>query len=255
MGKRLCAGLLGAVLLALAPWGSAESGPGPRMSIIIDDLGNNRRLGEAAINLPGNLTFSVLPGLAYSTQLAEMAHAQGREVMLHMPMDNHSRLPLGPMGMTVGMNEAEWRAVLRAALDDVPYASGLNNHTGSLLTEQEEPMAVVMQELHARGLYFIDSLTSPRSIAYDQARAAGVPALRRHIFLDHEQTDVFITGQFERALAIMERQGWVIMIGHPYPETIDFLSWVLPLLEEAGVELVTPSELIDTQQRLTRRDP
>lgn len=238
----------------LLPAPAVQAEPGPQMVIIIDDLGNNRRLGEAAINLPGNLTFSVLPGLAWSTHLADMAHAHDREVMLHMPMDNHGRLPLGPMGLKVDMEVDQWRATLEEALDDVPHAAGLNNHMGSLLTEQEEPMTVVMEELARRNLYFIDSLTSPRSVAYDTARTQGVPALRRQVFLDHEQSDAFISGQFKQALEIMEHHGWVIMIGHPYPETIDFLEWLLPLLDETGVKVVTPSELIRSQRRLTRAD-
>lgn len=233
---------------------AADAAPGPRMVIIIDDLGNNRRLGEAAIDLPGNLTFSILPGLAYSTALAERAHAEGREVMLHMPMANHSRFPLGPMGLEAHMTANEWQETLDEALADVPHAAGLNNHMGSLLTEREEPMGLVMETLSEHNLYFIDSLTSARSIAYQTARQHDVPALKRHVFLDHEQTDAFISGQFEQALAIMEQQGWVIMIGHPYPETIDFLDWILPLLDEVGVELVTPSELIRTQQPLTLAD-
>lgn len=227
---------------------------GKRMSIIIDDVGNNRRLGEAAIDLPGNVTISVLPGLAHSRSLAERAHQQGRHVMLHMPMDNHGRFPLGPMGLKMTMSADQWQAVLESALDDVPHAAGMNNHMGSQLTEQEDAMAVVMAELARRDLYFVDSLTSPLSIAYDTALEHGVPALKRQVFLDHEPTDEFISGQFSQALAIMERYGHVVVIGHPYPETIDFLNWVLPLLDDAGIEVITPSELIRSQRRLTQAD-
>ena len=255
---RALRGIPAALLLTLSAWllpvPALADEPAPRMVIIIDDLGNNRRLGEAAINLPGNLTFSVLPGLPWSTHLAELAHATGREVMLHMPMDNHGQFPLGPMGLKHDMAPTQWRSILEQALSDVPHASGLNNHMGSLLTEYSEPMEVVMEALAGRDLYFIDSVTSSDSVAYATARAHGIPALRRHVFLDHEQTDAFISGQFGQALGIMERQGWVILIGHPYPETIDFLNWVLPLLDETGVEVVTPSELILSQRRLTRAD-
>lgn len=254
VSRGLPAALLCLLTVWLLPAPSVQADPAPRMVIVIDDLGNNRRLGEAAINLPGNLTFSVLPGLTWSTHLAELAHANGREVMLHMPMDNHGRLPLGPMGLKVDMADSEWRATLEKALDDVPHAAGLNNHMGSLLTERGEPMTVVMEALAERDLYFMDSLTSPRSVAYDTARAQGVPALRRQVFLDHEPTDAFISGQFSQALAIMERHGWVIMIGHPYPETIEFLEWLLPLLDETGVEVVTPTELIRSQSRLSQAD-
>lgn len=223
---------------------SATAAHSQRMSIIIDDVGNNWRLGLAAVELPGNVTISVLPGLAHSDSLAERANAAGRQVMLHMPMANHSRFPLGPMGLEMHMDEDEWLATLREALESVPHVEGLNNHMGSLLTENESAMALVMRELAERDLYFVDSLTSPRSIAYDTAVAHGVPAIKRQVFLDHEATDQFISAQFSHALSIMERYGQVVVIGHPYPETLEFLAWILPLLEEAGIELVTPDQLI-----------
>ncbi|WLD58767.1 divergent polysaccharide deacetylase family protein [Salinispirillum sp. LH 10-3-1] len=215
-----------------------------RMVIIIDDVGNNLSLGRAAVNLPGNVTLAVLPGLAYSKQLATMAHNRGREVMLHMPMANHARLPLGPMGLQAEMSTLELQQTLAQALEDVPHVQGINNHTGSLLTENAAAMSAVMDYLHAHRLYFIDSLTTPNSVAYQAAREQGVPALRRHVFLDHEQTHDFIMGQFGQALGILERHSEVIVIGHPYPETIEFLTWILPLLPEAGIEVVSPSQLL-----------
>lgn len=222
----------------------AQAQPAPRMVIIIDDVGNNFTLGRAAVELPGNVTFAVLPGLAYSKQLANMAHERGREVMLHMPMANQARLPLGPMGLEAEMSGAELQSTLARALSDVPHVRGINNHTGSLLTENTSAMSDVMDYLHQHQLYFIDSLTTPNSVAYQTARQRGVPALRRHVFLDHEQTHDFIMGQFGQALAILERHPEVIVIGHPYPETIEFLTWILPLLPEAGIDVVSPSQLL-----------
>lgn len=233
----LCGGLLGG-LTAHADAAAA------RMVIIIDDVGNNFALGKAAIELPGQVTYAVLPGLAYSERLARMAHEQGKEVMLHMPMANQGRLALGPMGLERDMTAEQLRATLTQALADVPFVAGINNHTGSFLTENSTAMQVVMNYLREHDLYFIDSLTSPNSVAFETARALGVPALRRHVFLDHEQTDDFIMGQFSQALGILERGTEVIVIGHPYPETIAFLNWMLPLLPEAGIEVVSPSQLL-----------
>jgi polysaccharide deacetylase 2 family uncharacterized protein YibQ len=214
------------------------------MIIIIDDIGNQRQLGERAIALPGNLTYAILPGLPWSRYLADLAQAKSREVMLHLPMANHGQLPLGPMGLTEHMNEAQWRDTLRQALDQVGHARGVNNHMGSLLTEQTEAMLVLMSELNAAELYFIDSLTSPQSIAYQTALNWQVPALKRHVFLDHEPTLSFIQAQFSQALAMTESLQTVVVIGHPYPATLTFLEWMLPLLEDSEVKLITPSEAL-----------
>lgn len=233
LGAWLCFGLVVAAV--------AER---PQMIIIIDDIGNQRQLGERAIDLPGNLTFAVLPGLPWSRYLADRAHAASREVMLHLPMANHGQLPLGPMGLTQDMDEAQWRETLQLALADVAHAQGVNNHMGSLLTEQVHAMSVLMSELSAAELYFIDSLTSARSIAYQTAQEAQVPALRRHVFLDHEPTLSFIQAQFDQALAMTEHLQTLVVIGHPYPATLTFLEWMLPLLEDSEVTLVTPSQAL-----------
>ncbi|MEX1058043.1 MAG: divergent polysaccharide deacetylase family protein [Natronospirillum sp.] len=239
--------------LALPAWAAPANSL--QMSIVIDDIGNNRRQGLAAINLPGNLTFAILPGLSHSRELAELAHSRGRTVMIHMPMDNHGQLPLGPMGLKAGMTPDELRQTVLAALADVPHATGLNNHMGSLLTEQTVAMNTLMPILADHNLFFLDSLTSPRSLAYRTAQAHGVPALRRQVFLDHERNDKFISGQFAQALAIMEKTGSVILIGHPYPETIAFLDWVIPLLDEAGVVLVTPEQLLQARKAVVPGSP
>lgn len=216
----------------------------PQLVIIIDDIGNQRQLGERAIALPGNLTFAILPGLPWSRYLADLAHAESREVMLHLPMANHGQLPLGPMGLSEEMNEEQWRFTLQQALKDVHHARGVNNHMGSLLTEKPRAMSALMSELNAADLYFIDSLTSAQSLAYQAAVDRQVPVLRRHVFLDHEPTLSFVQAQFSQALAMAKQMQTVVVIGHPYPATLTFLEWVLPLLENSEVRLLTPSEAL-----------
>lgn len=236
---RVLLGILAALLCA-----SIAFAERPQMIIIIDDIGNQRQLGERAIALPGNLTFAVLPGLPWSRYLADLAHAQSREVMLHLPMANHGQLPLGPMGLTEEMNPVQWRQTVQLALKDVYHAKGVNNHMGSKLTEQPQAMSVLMSELNAAELFFIDSVTSAQSVAYQTALEQQVPALRRHVFLDHEPTLSFIQAQFSQALAMANYTQTVVVIGHPYPATLTFLEWMLPLLEQSEVKLVTPSEAL-----------
>lgn len=223
---------------------SASGAFAGRMALIIDDVGNNWARGEAAINLPGRVTLSVLPGLPSSRALAELAHEQGRPVMLHMPMENHGQLRLGPKGITLAMSDDDIQSTVESALRDVPHAQGINNHMGSRFTESAVGMRAVLQVLKRHDLYFLDSLTTPRTVGRDVAEQESVPYLARQIFLDHERSEAFMSRQFSSAMDIMDRHGEVIVIGHPYPETLAFLNWVLPLATRAGVELVAPSELI-----------
>lgn len=222
----------------------------PRVVIIIDDIGNSYEQGLAAINLPGPVTYAVLPFSAHGKELAELAHEKGKELMLHAPMSNTHHLRLGPGALTDALSEHEFKRVLNASLDAVPFAIGLNNHMGSSLTQKELPMRWVMQVAKQRGLFFVDSRTTAKSIAWEVATAAGVPTFKRDIFLDHLQTREFLQAQFFKAIRIARQYGQAILIGHPYPITTEFLAEAIPVLDEAGVQLISASALLMVQHEL-----
>ena len=224
----------------------------PRIVIVIDDMGNNLAQGKAALALPGPVTYAVLPHSAHGRPLALAANRLGKDVMLHAPMANTQNLKLGPGALTPDLSETRFKEVLNAGLDAVPYAVGLNNHMGSLLTRQRTPMRWVMEVAKSRGLFFLDSRTTVGSIAWKTARNEGVPALSRDIFLDHEQTEVFLSRQFVRAVKIARKFGSAVVIGHPYPITTRFLEKAIPALDEAGIQLVSAPALLMQQQQAAR---
>lgn len=234
-------GLLWLFTLALSYQAWAAS---PRLAIIIDDIGYNLSLGQRSAELPGNFTLSVLPFTPHGAELAELGHERGKEIMLHAPMSNERNLPLGKGGLTQGMTQDEFIGVLRADLASVPHVRGLNNHMGSLLTQQAQPMSWVMAELKARQLYFVDSRTSPKTRALDMAEQLGVPSRKRDVFLDDERQVDKIRAQLELALHKARLQGSAVAIGHPYPSTLKVLADIQPLLAAAGVQLVPASALM-----------
>ena len=216
----------------------------PAVSLIIDDLGEQFEAGERALALPGQVAYAFLPATPHAVAQARRAHASGREVLLHLPME-HPGGKLYPLGLSQKTPREELVRRFATALASVPYASGVNNHQGSLLTERREPMSALMREIRAAGrLYFVDSRTSIRSVAYDAARQAGVPAARREVFLDALREPVAIARAWQQTLSIARKRGTALAIAHPYPETLALLAAELPGLKSAGVRLVPPSELI-----------
>ena len=228
---------------------AAAAQPTPRVAIIIDDLGNNIVSGEQALALPGALTYAVLPQLPYSAEIARRAHAAGREVMLHLPMQSLDGRALGPGALTQAMDRDEFARTLRTSLASVPHVAGVNNHMGSLLTGNAAAMRWLMEDLacHDR-LYFIDSRTDVRTLAARHAREAGLRHAERDVFLDHVQDEVEITAQFRRLIELARRDGSAIGIGHPYPETLAVLARELPLLQGEGIELVPASRLVEQER-------
>lgn len=207
------------------------------MLLIIDDVGNNWALGQRALHLQGPVNFAFLPFTPFASKLAVEAHRLGQGVLLHAPMANHKDMPLGPGGLYPDMNEEEFKQQLRANLASIPQVQGMNNHMGSLLTEQKDPMRWTMQVVQQQGLYFIDSLTSNHSIAFNQAKHVGVPSLKRHVFLDNDTNEKALQQQFKQAIRIAQQRGHVVLIAHPYPETLQFLEKNLPLLTPQNIQL------------------
>ena len=215
-----------------------------QLAIIIDDIGNNLALGKRSADLPGNLTLAILPLTPHGAGLAERAHRRGKEIMLHIPMSNHRNYPLGPGGLTSNMEQVEFLAVLRQNLASTPHVRGVNNHMGSRLTEQAEPMRWLMQELLKHRLYFVDSRTSAQTQALIMAKRINLPSRKRDVFLDDERNSHQIHRQLIRALETAQQQGSAVAIGHPYPETLGVLEKLQPLLDRYHVRLVTVSALM-----------
>ena len=216
----------------------------PSMVIIIDDLGYNLANGLGIINLPGPITLAVMPHTPFGEALARRGAALDKEIMLHAPMQNHSDKKLGPGGLTANMSEGHFKSILREAVASVPFAEGINNHMGSALTEKPVPMKWTMDVANELGLFFVDSRTSAKSIAWQQAKRSNTPSLRRDVFLDNEVTDEALERQFQQAMQVALKHEYSVLIGHPYPETIDFLERSLSKLDEAGIKLVSASALI-----------
>jgi polysaccharide deacetylase 2 family uncharacterized protein YibQ len=215
------------------------------IGIIIDDLGNLEQRDRRALRLPGAVTYAFLPATPHARELARLAHQLDKEVMLHLPMESMEHKQLGPGGLTLNMDHAEFVRQLNRDLAAIPYAVGINNHMGSLLTQHPGFMQWLMTELNKRrDLYFIDSYTTKASIAQQIANENWIPNLRRDVFLDSERNADRIRFQFRRLIKKARRQGTALAIGHPFPETMAVLETELPKLRQQGITLLPVSQLV-----------
>lgn len=221
----------------------ADKAMPPTIAIIIDDMGYNMEEGTRLANMDQPLTLAFLPYRPYTVPLAQLAHRHKKEIMLHAPMANTHHFGLGAGGLTPDMNEQQLTRTLRRALQSVPYVRGVNNHMGSLLTQQLKPMDWVMKELNRYPLYFVDSRTIAASVASDVATAYQIPNLQRDIFLDHKQTEEFLDQQFKLLIQKARKNGTAIAIGHPHKITVDYLEKHLPELDAQGIAVATVSGL------------
>lgn len=215
-----------------------------KLILIIDDIGNNQELGERAVNLPGQVNLAVLPHTPWAEKLANQGWKNGHTIMLHAPMANTGDARLGPGALTDDMSRQSLQQTLLNNIQAIPHVEGVNNHMGSLLTQKVEAMTWVMEVLDQQGLFFVDSRTTAASVALQQARQARIPAMSRDIFLDNDRSEPALKQQFEQALQLASRRGQAVLIGHPYPETLDFLERELPGLNNRGIWLAGLGQLL-----------
>lgn len=219
------------------------------IAIIIDDLGYNFKQDKRAINLPGAVTFSFLPHTPYVQKMAEIVNAQGREIMLHLPMQPTEPLVLGPGALTNEMTEYEFKASISESILSIPHVKGVNNHMGSLMSSQQQSMNWLMDELIKTDLFFVDSRTSVNTVAEKTASFYNIDNTRRNVFLDNELNRQAIEFQFERLITIAKKTGFAVAIGHPFSITLEVLEEKIPQLERSAIQLIKVSDLIYQQSQ------
>lgn len=217
-----------------------------RLAIIIDDMGASLQEARSLAGIGVPLTFSIIPGLHSYREVASFAAEKGIEIMIHIPMQSKGwpQRRLEANGLLVSMDSAAIRERLNEFIRDIPRAVGANNHMGSEFTEHDEQMASVLESLKQKRLFFIDSVTTPRSVGLRLARELGVKSGKRNVFLDNEQSYAYILGQLKQAVRQARKNGYAIAICHPHPATIKTLSSVLPSLSSQGIALVHVSQLV-----------
>ncbi len=217
----------------------------PKVAIIIDDLGYQKEIAERIMNLNYPVAISILPFLPYSQFVAQMAKEKDMTVLLHMPMEAHnSNVNPGEGAIFSTMNEEEIRNKMRSVFQNLPNVNGMNNHMGSKVTENREIMKIVLSEIKAKDMFFIDSMTSPDSVGYELSREMGIKTAYRTVFLDNEQDIDYIRSQVNLLKEFALKNGNAIAIGHPYCNTIDVLIEAGLLLQAGGIDIVDLEELL-----------
>ncbi|MDK1288795.1 divergent polysaccharide deacetylase family protein [Pseudoalteromonas umbrosa] len=233
-------------LAITALWLCAFACNAKQIAIVIDDIGNHQRDLEL-LNLPGQVTYALLPHTPFSQHFAYQAALKKKELILHIPMQSLDNKALGPGGLTLDMQKWQLQKTLGHALSSLPHVKGVNNHMGSALTQHAEAMKWTMEVLKKRDLYFLDSRTTPYSQAQTAANLYGVDNVARHVFLDNELDHSQLAIQLNQLKTIATEQGYAIGIAHPYPQTHQFLNRALQDLQVQGFELVPLSTLVENK--------
>ncbi len=221
----------------------------PMIAIVLDDLGIDRRRSSRAVALPAPLTLAYLPYADDLETQTRRARGQGHELLVHIPMQPHGlNSDPGPNVLDMRLGAIEVLSRIAWNLGRFSGYVGVNNHMGSLFTESDEGMRLVAESLRDRGLLFLDSLTSPKSVAAATARALGVPVTTRDVFLDNTDTTAEVRMRLEQTERIARKTGTAIAIGHPRDATLEVLADWIPRARAAGIALVPLTAVLDVRR-------
>lgn len=224
---------------------------GPIIAIVIDDMGVDRKRSRHMWeDVPGPLTLSFM---SYAEDLPEQTQAakkSGHELMLHMSMEpSNVTIDPGPNVLMTAMADSEIKSLTDWGLNRFSGFVGVNNHMGSRFTEDAHAMRVVLSEVKDRGLLFLDSRTSPKSVGRSVARDLGMPILERNVFLDNDNDVDKVRHQLEQVERLARKQGFAIAIGHPRDATIEALKTWVPDAISRGINIVPISMLLKSRMR------
>ncbi len=217
----------------------------PLVAIIIDDIGYDEKIASGFLMLDASLSFSILPHSPFQERIGNMVHQKNRDVLLHLPMEpvGYPKIDPGKGALLSSMGANELLQNLKDDLAAIPFISGVNNHMGSKLTQDSARMRQIFSILKKRGLFFVDSLTTPKSCCSRVAELFKLRFAERQVFLDNVQETNAIHFQIMRLISIAKERGKAIGIGHPYTITLETLERELPNIK-SQVNIVPVSRLV-----------
>ncbi|MFQ5834544.1 MAG: divergent polysaccharide deacetylase family protein [bacterium] len=218
-----------------------------KIALLIDDFGysQDKTVDFLLKELDLPFTISVIPGTPYAKSIAEEAHRNGKQVILHLPMEPQKNFINRYRWIVLNrMSPEQISSLVKEAIKDVPYVAGLSNHMGSLITTQEKPMRAVLEAVKADGLYFVDSKTVSNSVAFPLAQKMGIKSTQRQVFLDNQKDSSYIESQFQLLISSAQKREKALGIAHADPITAEALKKILSRLEKRKIQLVYVSDIV-----------
>ena len=203
----------------------------PKLVIIIDDVVSKTQK-DKILNIGYPVTMAFLPPNSGHKESAIIAQNLPFH-MIHFPMQaskNFKNIEVNTLNISDSYETIEARVKQLRVL--YPNATYTNNHTGSVFTENYEAMDKLFRALKKYNFIFVDSRTTPNSVAKELSIKYQMPYIVRDTFLDNDRSFTAIQNQLKDAIRVAKKQGFAIAIGHPYEVTFQVLKESKHLLND-----------------------
>jgi len=216
----------------------------PQIVIIIDDMGLTKKHLKQLQSLGNQVTYAVLPQVPYSQFFGNLSLKTKADVIVHLPLESENNNNPGPGLITTQMSYEQIVKTLEKDLASVPYHKGMNNHMGSKGTSNTRLMRIILTKTREKGLFFLDSRTTPDSVVMKISDEMGLPPVKRDVFLDNVETEMAIRKQIDLLAQKAKRNGYAVGIGHYKATTLKVLNEEIPKLNSQGFEMISISEFL-----------
>lgn len=218
----------------------SPEGEKPKLAIIIDDVSNRRQLNK--IQATGlKITPSIFPPSERSMTSHHLAKGLAH-YMIHLPMESGSaQFNKQTKTLITTFSKEQIEARVKELRVLFPTARYINNHTGSVFTDNYAAMQTLYAALRKEGFTFVDSRTIASTKVPRITKNFGDAYVARDVFIDNEHNVPYIHRQLQKAVKMAKKRGYAIAIGHPHKMTMKALSSAADIFKD--VELVYMDEL------------
>lgn len=223
----------------------------PRVTVVVVGLGLGKELTERAITgLPGAISLSFSPYARDIETLMARARRAGHETLIDLPMEplDFPRDDPGPstlltsLSLVDNLNRLEW------VLGRAPGYVGVTTWMGSQFSTVEDALMPILEGLKQRGLMFVDSRSTSRSIATELASSIQLPRAFNNTFVDSIPSIDAVDRSLAGLESIARQQRYAVGIAQPLPVTLDRLMRWAGTLEAKGLALAPVSAIADRQR-------
>ncbi|WP_316979133.1 divergent polysaccharide deacetylase family protein [Shumkonia mesophila] len=222
----------------------------PRIAVIMTGLGLARDATQGAIQyLPAAVTLAFDPYAPGLQEWVAAARKLGHEVLLTLPMEA-SEFPVrdaGPRALVTAIGPGDNLKRLNYLLSRMSGYVGVVTAMGSQFTVEDVQMGPMLDAIGRRGLLYVDSGASRKSVGPAIAKQMGMPRALADVQIDQIPSRAAITKRLTEMEDLARKNGAAVALAQPLPVTVERLIAWTASLEGRDVVLAPVSAVTDRQ--------
>ncbi len=211
-----------------------------KLVIIMDDIAHKYELNRLK-----SLGLKVTPSIFPPSKMNMHSNLLAKDLkhfMVHLPLQSNSKA-LNKMHKTLLVTSSN--KVIKDRVLEIkrlfPNVKFLNNHTGSVFSQNYKKSKALYSALLSSGILFLDSRTTKYTKFKKIAKEFNQRYYKCDHFIDNKVSTQAILKEIKRGIAIAKSKGYAVLIGHPHQQTFKALNLAKKYLK--SVNLIYIDEL------------